>query len=66
MLCLSKISAGQAGVVADHRRLVRALQGGDPDKAARALRDHLYEVVEQMGAAVSAPSPARKRRTGKA
>jgi DNA-binding GntR family transcriptional regulator len=65
LLCLSKLSGPRAGVVADHRRLVRALQGNDADKAARTLREHLYDAVEQMGAA-ERPSPgARKRRAAK-
>jgi DNA-binding GntR family transcriptional regulator len=63
MLCLSRLNAPKAGVVADHERLISALGSGDADAAAGALRAHLYQVVEQMGAgdSVSRGAPARAR-----
>jgi DNA-binding GntR family transcriptional regulator len=68
MLCLSRLHVPRAGVLSDHQRLLRALSSGDPDRAARTLRDHLREAVEQLGARDTAPSrrasSASRRRDG--
>jgi DNA-binding FadR family transcriptional regulator len=47
-----KRAGSAAGAVADHRRIVEALRSGDADRAAEAVRHHMYAARERMLAAL--------------
>lgn len=50
MLCLSTLDGPRAGVVTEHQALLHALESGDLDAAAREVRAHLYDVLDQLSA----------------
>jgi DNA-binding GntR family transcriptional regulator len=60
LLCLSQSTNPQSGsVLEEHESLLEALESRDSDRAANALREHLYDIAAQMGAprALSHSSP---------
>lgn len=61
MLCLSTLSSPRAGILADHRALVRAVVGSDADAAVARVRAHLYDVVAAMSGEASSLTPRARR-----
>jgi DNA-binding GntR family transcriptional regulator len=56
---LSGMSQGRAARAYDeHRAIVRAIEAGDPDAAAKAMRDHLRHAFEHAGDVLEAPHEA--------
>jgi len=64
MLCLSTLDTRVSTVTAEHRAIVRALASGDAERAVRTVREHLYEVVDQMSGTGSSRKRRHKRAKG--
>jgi DNA-binding GntR family transcriptional regulator len=65
MLCLSTLDMRVSTVTAEQRAIVRALAGGDAERAVRKVREHLYEVVDQLSGDGSSRKRRRKRAKGR-